>query len=293
MAVGQAIRCLGQNGLSGVLSGAGNGGEGMGRLGLGLPLPSSPGAPDELLTGSWLAGRFAGAGRRGLPLSATRYRTGTALKPRGGSYAMTLIRTIVTHGLINDAPADWASAAVYHTSASDFPLAPGTDWDNHCQQVLDCFAGHSAGYEGANLLTGRSAQARCYDMADAEPRPIKAQKTYTPGVPDQESEMAPRQMALCLSYYADRNLPSQRGRIYVGPLKASAVSFQTPPTATQNAVLALGHALFDVGGENVAWVVRSQKHNTTHVITDCWVDNSWDVIRSRKLKPSSRVRLHP
>lgn len=124
---------------------------------------------------------------------------------------------------------------------------------------------------------GRFLDIRAYAMDDPKPRPIRARQTWTVGgtAPD-----SPRQVALCLSYYADRNLPRHRGRIYLGPWSspgASATSGQT------SAVIQLASDLSGLGGINVDWSLWSPTNQTATRINHAWCDDSWDIIRSRKL----------
>jgi hypothetical protein len=124
---------------------------------------------------------------------------------------------------------------------------------------------------------GRFIDIRAYNMDDATPRPIKARATQqvTGTAPS-----SPRQVALCLSYYADRNLPRQRGRIYLGP-------WATPGTSASAAqlgqVIGLAPALAGLGGLNVDWSIYSPTRQAHDAIKHAWVDDSWDIVRSRKM----------
>lgn len=129
--------------------------------------------------------------------------------------------------------------------------------------------------------TGRFLDVRGYDMADPEPRPQKyLGRTQTSGTP----VSSPHQVALCLSYYADRNLPSSRGRIYTGPW---AVGGEYATNAQISGLIGLAGALAGLGGLNVDWSLYSPKTGTATRINHAWVDDSWDIIRSRKLPASS------
>lgn len=126
---------------------------------------------------------------------------------------------------------------------------------------------------------GRHLDIRAYNMEDPTPRPVKARKT---GSVTGTALTGPRQIACCLSYFADRNLPRQRGRIYIGPW-GTAGNALYPGVSTQNEVIALAQPLADLGGVNVDWSLWSPTTQQHTRITNAWVDNSWDVIRSRKL----------
>lgn len=90
----------------------------------------------------------------------------------------------------------------------------------------------------------------------------------------------PREVACCLSYYADRNEPRRRGRMYFGPLAASAMA-ERPSTALANAILAIGSGINDLGGLDVNWVQYSPTDNASRTVTNMYVDNAWDTQRSR------------
>lgn len=135
-------------------------------------------------------------------------------------------------------------------------------------------------------ILGRYLDIRAYDMGDAEPRPIRARKV---GSVSGSIVQGPHQLALALSYYADRNLPRKRGRIYCGPFLPSSSAGESATTAQQNDVLALAPALADLGGVNVDWSLWSPTTQTHTRINHAWVDNSWDIIRSRKQDGTNRV----
>lgn len=127
------------------------------------------------------------------------------------------------------------------------------------------------------FAAGRFLDIRGYNMGDPEPRPQKYRKT---GLVTGSEQGGARQVALCLSYYADRNLPRQRGRIYTGPWT------NTDPYASSaqtDSVIALATSLAALGGLNVDWSLYSPTTGTNSRINHAWVDNSWDIIRSRKL----------
>lgn len=133
-------------------------------------------------------------------------------------------------------------------------------------------------WAGRIWAAGRFLDIRGYDMSDPEPREVKYRKT------GQVTGTAPngvRQVALALSYYSDRNLPRQRGRIFLGPWNLSQPSASTTQTA---AVIGLAPLLAGLGGLNVDWSLWSPTTQTSSRINHAWVDDSYDIIRSRKLK---------
>lgn len=138
-------------------------------------------------------------------------------------------------------------------------------------------------YAARTFVKGRTLDVRAYDMSDAEPRPIKARKVapVTGTAPN-----GPPQVALALSYYADRNLPRQRGRIFCGPWTADA---QFPAASQTAELITLANALAGLGGLNVDWSLYSPTNGTNTRINHGWVDNSWDIIRSRKTLATIRT----
>jgi hypothetical protein len=214
---------------------------------------------------------------------------------------MPIARSIVKVEFNGANPADATVHSVYHDISSVGGLLP-TDWSNHANQVRDCFSGSSSGYGAFTIYKNRKITVEVYDMADAKPRPQKATSIYTPSgatIWDPNTTEGFPQIAVCLSYYVDRNIRGQRGRLYLGPFTAPTGNAYTPPAylvpgAFRTNLITLGHALFDVGGANVDHVLWSEKHQASvGKLTDYWVDDSWDVQRRRKVKSTSRTTLHP
>lgn len=103
----------------------------------------------------------------------------------------------------------------------------------------------------------------------------------------------PREVALCLSYYSERNLPRQRGRIFLcagmnGTIGTPAVR---PDESERLLALNLGQAIADVGGADVDWVVYSPTDGEARSISHAWVDDEWDTIRSRGLDSTDREMI--
>jgi len=167
------------------------------------------------------------------------------------------------------------------TNTLYFNVSPVTPIDpTGYQALVDDLA---AIYAARTFTNGRDIEVRAYDMDDAMPRPEKAYKKIagTGSAPQ-----GPGQVALCLSYYADRNLPSQRGRIYIGPWETPALM---PTTPQLTSLQTLANALAGLGGANVDWSLFSPKKQTHTRLTNWWVDDSWDILRSRKLDAVGRI----
>lgn len=162
----------------------------------------------------------------------------------------------------------------------------GTDADNLAQDVATLFATYRAYPTGWS-----SVNCRLYDMAEPAPREIQgeanAAANAAAGAP------GPREVALCLSFHGDRNLPRQRGRIYVGPW-TTAVMGERPAPATITVLQTLRQGLANIGGVDVQWCVYSPTDSIgggTPVFRQVkagWIDDEWDTIRSRGRKYTAR-----
>lgn len=98
-----------------------------------------------------------------------------------------------------------------------------------------------------------------------------------------------REVSICLSYYATRNLPRQRGRIYLALCGTSyANDTARPPTARMTAALDLATDFSNLGGVDVDWQVYSPTDAVGRNVTNAWVDDEWDTMRSRGLRGSAR-----
>jgi hypothetical protein len=219
---------------------------------------------------------------------------------------MQLIRSEVTIECNGSVPRDMAVNTVYHTAQTSL-IDPATDWMNHANEVRDAFIGATGDDPLFVYYKTRRVTVKVYDMADPLPRPEKAVSMYTPGTSswDTEDKLSPPQVALCLSFYGDQNTKNKRGRIYIGPFagfsaSAGLILNARPTLAMMQNILQLGHALFDVGGENIAHVIHhglSKDFPTTPpaptVVQNYWVDDRWDTIRGRLSKATSRQTLAP
>ena len=206
---------------------------------------------------------------------------------------MPLVRSQVVQTVRQaDTPKDFCVNDVYH-QIDDGGFNPAVDYQNHANEIRDLFAGGKAG-PGSTFQTyaSRGILVKVYDMADPKPRIIKATASHTPTA-WQVAALAPRELACCVSFYGDNpGIPSQRGRIYIGPFLASGVTEVVDPSI-RAPLLDLGHGLFDVGGENVAHVVYSPTKLSHTVVHNYWVNDLWDHMSSREQAEAARDRLKP
>jgi hypothetical protein len=100
--------------------------------------------------------------------------------------------------------------------------------------------------------------------------------------------------ALCFSFYGQQNVPRMRGRLYLPAylLSSTSASLAAPRASgtIQSKAMALGPILASLGGANVDWIVWSGTTHSAHTVSDYWVDDGWDHVRSRALKASGRLK---
>lgn len=155
---------------------------------------------------------------------------------------------------------------------------------------------------------GQTIRMKAYDTAAAKPRPIIAEASFT--YPTPGSIDLPAEVALCLSYYTDRNAPSKRGRLYIGPLNIGALNGLTndpvrPKPACMLSFIDAGHRMVPLGlpaaGTYVAdstagvarlttvsWALASVKLGTYAAVLHGWVDDEWDGQSRRRVEAANR-----
>lgn len=102
------------------------------------------------------------------------------------------------------------------------------------------------------------------------------------------TSVMPREVAICLSYYATLNQPRLRGRVYLpAPIMGMASGIRPAPGDLPRA-LNFGPALFKTLPAGHVPVVFSRVAGTSAPITNYWVDNEWDTVRSRGLISTTR-----
>lgn len=184
-------------------------------------------------------------------------------------------RALVSWGKSTDIPRDRCSNTLYFQNDQS---PPTPDYDDLASDIADVYA-------ATGLFAGNVIDVRMYNMEDAEPRPIRGQKVLTVG--GTAPALGPREVALCLSYYGERNLPTQRGRVFLGPYNSTAMGLRPSDTA-MNALITMGQGLAGIGGENISWRVHSVKTGDYHHIRNIWVNDEWDTMRSRGLRQTKR-----
>lgn len=109
----------------------------------------------------------------------------------------------------------------------------------------------------------------------------------------------PVEVATCLSFRSTGSGSTarrSRGRIYIGPLNTDTVAPITPAAGQANLASAWVTALTTAASEllnnllpDALWCVWSRMDHDFHLVTDGWVDNEFDTMRTRGRRASVRV----
>lgn len=129
---------------------------------------------------------------------------------------------------------------------------------------------------------------KAYDVEGT--KPVYPSGSSTKNASAMRNSTLPRELACCLSFYAGQNVPRRRGRLFlpISLVTGAAVTLR-PSTAVRTKVSELVPILAGLGGVDVDWVVYSQRDHAAHKVTNWWVDDEWDVQRSRGLRATTRL----
>jgi hypothetical protein len=103
------------------------------------------------------------------------------------------------------------------------------------------------------------------------------------------SANSPRELAVCLSFYGERNLPRTRGRLYLPASFLNIGVNVTRPAMPITKMADIVNVFQDLGGANVDWSIWSPTSQDVHKVEHWWYDNEWDVQRSRGLRATQRI----
>jgi|SRR3954468_486110 hypothetical protein len=156
---------------------------------------------------------------------------------------------------------------------------PTIDVDGLCQDLVN----------GISTLTGnfREVRVKMYDAEAAKPVFPSADKQKNTGL--FPAGTTPRELCLCLSYYADTNRPRRRGRLYLPMFMVGGAAGLRPTTTQQTTAGGIVPVLSGLGGIDVDWVVWSRRDNAAHTVTNWYVNDEWDIQRRRGLRETARI----
>ena len=169
---------------------------------------------------------------------------------------------------------------------------PGNTWVGMADSLGPDLVDIYEGLGGSSLFypaqtVSRPFEVRFYNPEDAEPR---QPRIYTGELPGNSANALPEEVACCLSYYTDRNVPRKRGRLFIGPLSTSAlVAGAHPNPELTQLMFNFADSLSELGSVNVDWQMVSKAANTRQRIEQTWIDNAFDTQRRRGPEPTSRL----
>jgi hypothetical protein len=154
-----------------------------------------------------------------------------------------------------------------------------TDPQNLCNDLL-------AGLESITPTTGE-VKVTAYDAQGTVPVYPQGEAIVRKGAVHPSA--LPRELAVCLSFYGERNVPRQRGRLYIPCFFLGIATASNRPSIPIAKMTQLVPILTGLGGPDVDWCVYSRTQDHAHSITNWWYDNEWDVQRSRGGVGTSRI----
>jgi len=168
---------------------------------------------------------------------------------------------------------------VVHFNARISPV----DEDQICTDVGNLFL-----QKIYNAYAGRKLTVTSYDAEGTKPVYPNGSAIINPTAEPLASG-SPREIALCLSFYASRNIPRQRGRLYLSMIGNNPETLNLrPPASSRTRALDLATGLAAIGGPDIDWEVWSPTTKSGHPVTTAWVDDEWDTMRSRGLRSTLR-----
>ena len=136
-------------------------------------------------------------------------------------------------------------------------------------------------------------QFRHYDLSENEPR---EPEIYDGVILPSAVAPLPTEVAVCLSFFGTRNIPRQRGRVFIGPLSQNAgtvgaggAGLRVADALANTLIAAAARLDADLAATGVQWVVWSRTSIDAHPVTGGWVDNAFDTQRRRGTQPTGRA----
>jgi len=138
----------------------------------------------------------------------------------------------------------------------------------------------------ANVTVTTPFTVKVYDEQKAPPSYPLATATNGTGF---GTANLPRELAMCLSYYSSPNTPRRRGRLYIpGHLLGVATFAVRPSASTITNTLAWRMVVASGLPPNTNFGVWSVKDAAFVTCNQFWVDDEWDIVRSRGLRGTTR-----
>jgi hypothetical protein len=139
---------------------------------------------------------------------------------------------------------------------------------------------------GFTPVGAKPFEIKVYDAQKAPPSFPMATASQTGTTPN---STVPREICLCLSYYSTYNRPRYRGRLYIPMALNGVTTMAARPTQGQMDNTLLWANVFKNGlPAQHNWVVYSKRDDKSYGVTNTWVDDEWDIQRSRGLRGTTR-----
>jgi hypothetical protein len=166
------------------------------------------------------------------------------------------------------------------------PVINATAGPADTDQLAQDFVNAMQAYTGLGGIV--ECGCKVYDVQ--KPKPNYPLSTVIENANLFAASSAPREVALCLSFFSGQNVKRRRGRLYlpVSWLGAGATLGVRPSSPVITKCMALGPILSDLGGLGEDWSVYSKVDGTARAVTNYWCDNEWDIQRRRGLRGTSR-----
>jgi hypothetical protein len=158
--------------------------------------------------------------------------------------------------------------------------------------VDDLAAGFDTWIQGSGM--SREVLVKAYDAENPGTREAPAaplaEAIRNPNVVRESS--VPREVAVCLSFFSERNLKRQRGRLYIPApfLYGSGITGNRPASDKRDLVAGLVPLFTGLGGVDVDWCVWSRRDLVARPVTHWYVDDEFDVQRRRGFRATTRTQ---
>lgn len=148
--------------------------------------------------------------------------------------------------------------------------------------LADALLTNMGGITGASTMT---YGVKVYDALQPKPNPPMAERQFGSTF---LASTRMREAALCLSYYSTWNRPRYRGRLFIPVQLISGTLGLRPTTQQMTDAMNFKRVLTTGLPPNCNWTVFSKVGNMVNGVSQCWVDDEWDVQRSRGLRGTAR-----
>jgi hypothetical protein len=198
---------------------------------------------------------------------------------------VTAIVQITTQLLAADPPKDFMTCTLHYQS--DLATVADADFQNMANTTKTIWFATGGAYQHYGTNGG---YVNVYNLADPHPRPQRGHASYTPTTWATDVSY-PRQICLCVSFYSQRNIKRNRGRIYTPTNPAWGGTGGRPSQAVRDQ----GISLLKTLGQNLrtqtpVWfhVVYSPTDASSKTVTNYWCNDVWDIQRRRAPKETTR-----